>query len=106
MVCGRVLLTATTIDDIARETHTWGHPGGRAAAVAAGLVQDLLDAIDQEVVPRDSRGANTGPCQTQADQHGRRLRYPSRTSHDLTRRGAMAAWTVEKALIFSAALQA
>ncbi len=54
MIGGRVLLTATTIDDIAREAHTWGHPGGRAAAVAGGLVQDMLDAIDQEVVPRDS----------------------------------------------------
>lgn len=51
---GRVLLTATTIADIAREAHTWGRPAARAATVAGDLVEQMLAAIDQQVVPRDS----------------------------------------------------
>ena len=49
---GRVLLTATTIADIAREADTWGHPAGRAADVAAELVQQMLEALDDGVIPR------------------------------------------------------
>jgi hypothetical protein len=51
---GRVLLTATTVADIVRETRTWGHPAARAATVADELVQQMLDVIDQEVIPRES----------------------------------------------------
>ncbi len=54
MIGGRVLLTETTIADIAREARTWGHPAARAETVADELVQQMLDAIDQQVVPRDS----------------------------------------------------
>jgi serine/threonine-protein kinase HipA len=54
MIGGRVMLTATTIADIVREAHTWGHPAARAATVADELVQQMLEAIDQQVVPRDS----------------------------------------------------
>ncbi len=54
MIGGRVPLTATTIADIAREAHTWGHPAARATGVAVRLVQDMLDAVEQQVVPRES----------------------------------------------------
>jgi serine/threonine-protein kinase HipA len=54
MIGGRVLLTATTIADIIREARTWGHPAARAATVAGELVQHMLEAIDQEVVPQES----------------------------------------------------
>jgi hypothetical protein len=54
MIGGRVLLTATTIADIAREAHRWGHPAARAATAAGELVQQTLAAIDQGVLPPES----------------------------------------------------
>lgn len=51
---GRLMLTATTIADVAREAGCWGHPAGRAADVAAELVQQTLDALDDRVIPRNS----------------------------------------------------
>lgn len=54
---GRVLLTATTIEDIAREAENWGYSASRAATVAGELVQQMLDAIDDQVIPRDSKVA-------------------------------------------------
>ena len=54
MIGGRVLLSATTIDDIAREAQTWGHPAARATAVAGRLVTEMINAIDRQLVPRDS----------------------------------------------------
>lgn len=56
-VGGRTLLTEIAMTDIVREARSWGHPSARAAAVARELVEQMLQAIDRELIPPASRVA-------------------------------------------------
>jgi len=56
-VGGRVSLSDVTVDDLIREAGTWPHREGRAREAIAGTAEAVLEAIEAERIPADSRVA-------------------------------------------------
>jgi serine/threonine-protein kinase HipA len=53
-VGGRRLLTETTVADVAREAHSWGHSSERATRIAGELIDQTIAAIERGVISHDS----------------------------------------------------